>query len=531
MRMGLFDVIGPIIHGPSSNHTGGANRIGYMAYSFMGGTPEHVDFYCHPILFHVYAGHHTDVSMLAGCMGIREYDELSARAGELARERGISYEFHAMDASVNRNALYVHAELDGFPWEIDAISPGGAFIEVIAVNGVPVYYDGGNYVYYYADPGLRATDAGIALICQKLGLKPVSVHSGEHAGYGQVFIELSDALSPEAQSSLVSALGFDSAGPAISRAVAPIRSIVVKPGAEPCYDSFVQMQADAEKIGILQAAFKYEYSLSGSSPERIMEEAYKEVEVEEISTARGLQGGNQLIGGFASGSDAKKVADFGKSGRSICGPVFNAALAKAMAMNEIGASAGRIVATPTSGSSGTLPGTLFAVAERYQSSRQQLAESYVVAALLGCLMSKHCIYSGSAGGCMGEVGAAAAMAAGGAAYLAGGTPAEIINACAIALKNSFGLTCDQPVAPVEIPCIKRNAMGASLALMGAELALAGVESYIPMDDVIIAFRNVQDNLPGCLRNDFTGGLAVTDTAKRMQAQWKEKLAAMNAEKK
>lgn len=127
---------------------------------------------------------------------------------------------------------------------------------------------------------------------------------------------------------------------------------------------------------------------------------------------------------------------------------------------------------------------------------------------------------------MGEVGCAAAMAAAAACYLAGGTPSQIVNACAIALKNSFGLTCDPAAPPVEIPCIKRNAMGAALALMGAELGLAGVESAVPMDDVIVAFRNIQDNLPVCMRAGGNGGLSMTATGRRMQKEWNEKVASM-----
>jgi L-serine dehydratase len=226
------------------------------------------------------------------------------------------------------------------------------------------------------------------------------------------------------------------------------------------------------------------------------------------------------------------IEELGASGRSIVGPVFNKAMAGAVAMAEISASAGRIVASPTSGSAGTLPGTLFAVAERYASSREKQAEAYIVSALIGCLMSKECMFTGSGGGCMGEVGCAASMAAAGACYLAGGTPRQIVNAAAIALKNTFGLTCDPATPAVEVPCIKRNAMGAAVALMGAELALAGVESVIPMDDVIVAFRNIQDQLPVCMRAGANGGLPITKTGRKLQEEWNEMLSRMvRAEKK
>ncbi len=524
MKMGLFDVIGPVIHGPSSNHTGGVNRLGYLAYCFMGKTPEHVHFLCHPLNITGYSGQHTDVALLAGCLGIREYDPRSAKAMDLAVKQGLTFDFSALDESVHRNSYYVHADVDGFPWEIDGTSPGGAFIGISAVNGVAVDYDGSGWIYYFGDPGLKLKKEEAEAAVKSLGISAVSTACGPHAGLGQVLIETPDALSEEKAEALEKALCPE--GAKVKRAVPPIRNIVVRADSVPCYSSFAEMVEDAEKIGIFEAACKYEASLSGATPERIMEEALMELEVEEISTARGLKGDNDLIAGFAGGSDAKKLAELGASGRSICGPVFNSAMAKSLAMAEISASAGRIVASPTSGSAGTLPGTVFAAAERFGSSREEQAKAYAVAALMGCLMSKECMFTGSGGGCMGEIGCAAAMAAAAACYLAGGTPTQIVNACAIALKNSFGLTCDPAAPPVEIPCIKRNAMGAALALMGAELGLAGVESAVPMDDVIIAFRNIQDNLPVCMRAGGNGGLSMTATGRRMQKEWNEKVASM-----
>ncbi|MBQ4181000.1 MAG: L-serine ammonia-lyase, iron-sulfur-dependent, subunit beta, partial [Firmicutes bacterium] len=131
--MGLFDVIGPIIHGPSSNHTGGVNRIGYVARCFMGSQPEMVHFLCHPLNMASYSGQHTDVALLAGVLGIREYDPLSAKAMDIAVEKGLTFDFSPLDPSVHRNSYFVHAYIDGFPWEIDGISPGGAFIEIIGI--------------------------------------------------------------------------------------------------------------------------------------------------------------------------------------------------------------------------------------------------------------------------------------------------------------------------------------------------------------------------------------------------------------
>ncbi len=517
MRMGIFDVIGPIMHGPSSNHTGGVNRIGYMAWQFMGGTPKQLHFLCHPLNIASYKGQHSDVALMAGCLGIREDDPRSAEAMRFASEAGIGYDFGVLDDKVARNAYYVHAEYAGIPWEIDAVSPGGGFIEIIAVNGIPVYYDGGTHITLFADSRFGVSEEESARAAESCGLCPLSLHTGTYAGRGHILLETAEEPAAERLKEFLSLLGVKA--PEIERRVRPIRRFVVREDAVPCYDSFAEMLKDAASVGILEAAFKYEHSLSGADRKQVMEEMLRSVDVDAISLERGLKGENPLIAGFASGSDALKVQRLGERGKSVAGSVFNAAMRDALAVSEVAASAGRIVAAPTSGAAGTLPGTLFAIAENYSVHREKLAEAFIVAGLLGCLMSKECMFTGSGGGCMGEIGAAASMAAGAAVYLMGGTPAQIVDASAIAMKNCFGLSCDQPASPVEVPCIKRNAMGAAVALMGAELALAGVTSVIPMDEVIVAFRSIQDHLPVCMRAGFNGGLSVTETGIRLRKEW------------
>ncbi len=201
-------------------------------------------------------------------------------------------------------------------------------------------------------------------------------------------------------------------------------------------------------------------------------------------------------------------------------------MAGALAMAEISASAGRVVAVPTSGSAGGLPGALFAVAKRFNAPREKLAEAFLVAATVGMLTGNLCSFSGSIGGCQSEVGIGAGMGAAGAVYLADGTAEQACHGFCFAIKETLGLVCDPIAGPVEVPCIKRNAMGAAVAIMGAEMALAGVRSVIPPDQVVLALQDVQQRMPTELRAACVGGLACVPLAKELRQVWEDKLAGM-----
>lgn len=202
------------------------------------------------------------------------------------------------------------------------------------------------------------------------------------------------------------------------------------------------------------------------------------------------------------------------------------AMARALAMAEVSASGGLLVAVPTSGSAGALPGTLFTVAQRVGAPRERLAQSFLIAAAIGVVIGNECCFSGSTGGCQAEIGIGSAMAAGASVWLAGGADEAVCHAAALAIKNTLGLVCDPPAPPVEVPCIKRNAMGAAVALMAAEMALAGIRSVVPPDDVVLALKDVQQRLPPELRCTCTGGLAAAPAAQRLQQQWQQRLDSL-----
>jgi len=179
---------------------------------------------------------------------------------------------------------------------------------------------------------------------------------------------------------------------------------------------------------------------------------------------------------------------------------------------------GKIVAAPTAGSCGIIPAVLMTIAEERKIDDEQLVMALFTSSAFGMVIANKASISGAEGGCQAECGSASAMAAAALVELCGGTPVMSGHACAIAIKSVLGLVCDPVAGLVEIPCIKRNAMGAANAFVSAELALAGIESKIPVDEVIHAMKVVGDCMIPALKETAEGGLAATPTAKKYMKQ-------------
>lgn len=237
---------------------------------------------------------------------------------------------------------------------------------------------------------------------------------------------------------------------------------------------------------------------------QVMKESAKEGENPEMRSASGLTGGASA-----------KVMERVRQGSSLCGPSFGKAVARALAVSECNACMGRIVAAPTAGSCGILPAALLTVMEDRECPEESAVMALFTAAGVGTVIAVNATVSGAQGGCQAEVGSASAMAAAAVTEMAGGTPQMCADACAIALKNVLGLVCDPVAGLVEVPCVKRNAMGVVNALAAAEMALAGVGSVIPADDVILAMKRVGNTLPATLRETAEGGLADTPTGRKI----------------
>lgn len=216
------------------------------------------------------------------------------------------------------------------------------------------------------------------------------------------------------------------------------------------------------------------------------------------------------------GGDGLKMRLYARRGESIGGEFMDEVIVQAISMAESNACMRRIVAAPTAGSCGVVPAVLLPLCEREHYTQHELLEALYVASGIGAVIAYRASISGAAGGCQAEIGTASAMAAGALVSLRGGTNEQIGHAVAIALKNLMGLVCDPVAGLVEVPCVKRNVIGAVNAISAADMALAGIESRIPVDEVIDAMGEVGRRMPVEFRETALGGLAATPTGKAVK---------------
>ncbi|MBT2647378.1 L-serine ammonia-lyase, iron-sulfur-dependent, subunit alpha [Bacillus sp. ISL-34] len=271
--------------------------------------------------------------------------------------------------------------------------------------------------------------------------------------------------------------------------------------------------AESKHVKVAEIMILQEMEFSGLSREQIIEKMDRNLTVMEQAVERGLKGVQSVTG--LTGGDAVLLQNYIKSGKALAGNLLLDAVSKAVATNEVNAAMGMICATPTAGSAGVVPGTLFAVKEKLNPTRAEMIEFLFTSAAFGFVVANNASISGAAGGCQAEVGSASGMAAAAIVELAGGTPSQAAEAMAITLKNMLGLVCDPVAGLVEVPCVKRNAMGASNAITAADMALAGITSRIPCDEVIDAMYKIGLTMPVALRETAEGGLAATPTGRRL----------------
>ena len=226
---------------------------------------------------------------------------------------------------------------------------------------------------------------------------------------------------------------------------------------------------------------------------------------EDLRSASGLSGG-----------DAFKMRRAVESGKNLTGGVLGGALYRALAVSELNAAMGRVVAAPTAGSCGILPAAVLTMQQEKGCSERDCVMALFTASAVGMVITANASVAGAQGGCQAEIGTASAMAAGALVSLRGGTNEQIGHAVAMALKNLMGLVCDPVAGLVEVPCVKRNVIGAVNAISAADMALAGIESRIPVDEVIDAMGEVGRRMPVEFRETALGGLAATPTGKAVK---------------
>ncbi|WP_251516401.1 MULTISPECIES: L-serine ammonia-lyase, iron-sulfur-dependent, subunit alpha [Staphylococcus] len=273
---------------------------------------------------------------------------------------------------------------------------------------------------------------------------------------------------------------------------------------------------EEKDMSIHEVMMEQEKEVTGQSEEEIYDHMDHNLQTMEKALEDGLNGVTSKTG--MTGGDAVLIKKYLETGKSLAGATLLDAVSKAVATNEVNAAMGQICATPTAGSAGVVPGVLFGLKPRLEPSRKDMLNFLLTSGAFGYVVANNSSISGAAGGCQAEVGSAAAMAAAATVELAGGTPRQSSEAFAICLKNMLGLVCDPVAGLVEVPCVKRNAAGASNAIVSADMALAGVTSRIPTDEVIEAMYKIGQTMPSALRETGRGGLAGTPTGQKLKQE-------------
>ncbi|MCY0894770.1 MAG: L-serine ammonia-lyase, iron-sulfur-dependent, subunit alpha [Alicyclobacillaceae bacterium] len=260
-----------------------------------------------------------------------------------------------------------------------------------------------------------------------------------------------------------------------------------------------------------------EMEASGQRADEILERMSRQLDVMEQAVRKGTTESVVSKTGL-TGGDGFRMQTYLNEGRTLLPGDALRPLAYALAVSEVNASMGRIVATPTAGAAGILPGVLMYMVDTHGTRRETLVRGLLTAAALGLVVANSASISGAVGGCQAEIGSATAMAAGTLVEMQGGSPRQVAHAVGIALKNSLGLVCDPVGGLVEIPCILRNGLHALTAIAAADMALAGIRSIIPADEVIQVMHHIGQKMPSALRETGLGGLASTPTGQRLREQ-------------
>ena len=509
-----FEVLGPVMVGPSSSHTAGALRCARVAASLAEGRIVRVRFTLWNSFAHTYHGHGTDRALVAGILGMDTDDERIRDAFDLAREAGLEFSFVEApdDSSVHPNTVDIDMECEGgASCQVRGESLGGGKMRISRIDGVGVDISGAYATLFVAHrdaPGLLASLTHL-LAMAEVNIAFCRTYRTEQGGRAYSVFE-TDGAPDASVLPMIRRIRDVSFATFIS-----VPGSAVAPGvtAAELFDDGAQLlEACAERgLSIGGVMELRERGLTGA--ERAAASMRRVIEVMREETSAPVAAPARSLGGFIGGEAQLVDRGAARWGAALMGEVQTQAVARAMAVLERSAAMGVIVAAPTAGSAGVVPGCVLAVADAVGAGEKDVASALFCAAAVGLNIQTHACVAGAEGGCQAEVGSASAMAAAALVELLGGTPEQALTAASLAISNLLGLVCDPVGGLVEVPCQARNAIGVAAAFSSAQLALSGVRWFVPFDEVVAAMAEVGHALPSRLRETARGGLAATPAAR------------------
>ena len=502
------DVIGPIMIGPSSSHTAASVRIGRLMRELINGEPKKAIFEFEPkgSLATTYHGQGSDFGLIGGLLGYETYDTRIVNSLKEAKSLGIEIEFNIVDYEAIHPNTYRTTVMDNEDNIIHAtfISTGGGMIEMVELEGVKLSITGGFYETIMIFKDIENLVKVQDYIMQNIaGYDFIKLYKGNYNNI--INISSQDKLSKEFINELNKNFKIEKV---INLSpVLPIKS-------QKSYDSLFTTAVEIEEIAnerkseLWEIAVNYESVRGGVTKDEVFNKMKDIVKILKESIENGKEGTSykdRILGHQSNLLENNK--------KFIPGDTFNSVIKYITLLMEIKSSMGVIVAAPTAGSCGALPGSVIGIAAELGLDDDEITKAMLSAGIIGVLIAEHSTFAAEVCGCQAECGSGSGMASAGLVQLMGGSTKQCIDAASMALQNVFGMVCDPVADRVEVPCLGKNIMAGTNAMAAANMALAGFDSVIPLDETIESLYKVGTMLPPELRCTGYGGLSITETSK------------------
>ncbi len=504
------DVIGPVMRGPSSSHCAASLRIGRLCRDLMNGQMNHIliEFDPNGSLATTHKSQGSDMGLFGGFLGWEAFDERLPQAEKLIETAGIKIDIEIVDIGAkhpNTYKLTLNSQHESH--RLTAISTGGGMIEVIEIDGAPVSMAGDFYeTLVYCDHA----DKVISYLKQVVDFDEIIWHPGEIS-----FVELKAQQFP-GETFCQDLLAMDEVKGI--KKLAPILPVMSRKGLQVPFLTCEEMLAynDGRNLELWELAIAYESARGNISNEAVFEKMRAIVRIMDNSIQLGLKGTSyedRILG-----SQSVQLKEQLDKNRLMGGTANNTIIMYVSAMMESKSSMGVIVAAPTAGSCGALPGAVIGMAASLELGEDDIVKAMLSAGLIGVFIAAHATFAAEVGGCMAECGSGSGMAAAALVGMAKGTLHQSLAAASLALQNTLGLICDPIGNRVEAPCLGRNVMAATNAVSCANMALSDYNHLIPLDEVIETMQLVGNEIHHTLRCTNLGGLSITKAAKEIEAK-------------
>lgn len=501
------DVIGPVMRGPSSSHCAASLRIGRMCRDLMDGEIKEalIEFDPNGSLATTHKGQGSDMGLFGGFMGWEAFDERLPDYLQALDAAGIKTEIviHPIGAT-HPNTYKITLKNSTETRMLTALSLGGGMIEVIEVDGSPVSMAGDYFeTLVYTDSPNKV----IALLEKSFDAEKI-IHNGTRS-----FVEIrSDKFLDEGLCDELRHIG----GVSAIKKIAPVLPVLSRRNMKVPFITAEEMLAynTGKNLALWELAVDYECARGNLSRDEVFDKMRAIVRIMRNAIELGLKG--TTYADRILGPQSVTFNERMKKKALVEGGALNTVIMYTSAMMEVKSSMGVIVAAPTAGSCGALPGAIFGTADTLKLSEDDIVKGMLAAGMIGIFIAAHATFAAEVGGCMAECGSGCGMAAAGIIQLKNGSLDQSLAAASMALQTSLGMVCDMIADRVEAPCLNRNVMAATQSISCANMALSDYNHLIPLDEVVETMKKIGDVMPNTLRCTGLGGLAITKTAKKIE---------------